>query len=162
MEHNCGSCLASPLEAEDDHDHCGACLGVDHLREALTDEACMNCCIMPRSVRLARLAQLDPLVSLPSFHPVTAHSAETPVQKRSGTQCRANVPVKRREAVARDELSFKVDCLAADMEQIKELLMNIQLAGVVPSPAVNLNLLAGICGLLHSSDYPGSIGASAA
>lgn len=89
---------------------------------------------MPWSVRLARLAQLDPLAGLPSFQ--TVLSAEAPAQKRSGTQCRACVLSKRNKAALRDKLSSEVDPWAADMEQMKELLMNIQPAGAVPPPVV--------------------------
>lgn len=105
-----------------------------HLQEALTDETCMNCSIMPWSVRLARLPQLDPLTSLPSFQ--TALSTEAPAQKRSGTPCRACVPAKRSKAALRDKLSSKVDPWAADMEQMRKLLMNIQPAGAAPPPVV--------------------------
>lgn len=101
-----------------------------HLQEALTDEACMNCSIMPWSVRLARLAQLEPPTSQ------TALSTEAPAQKRSGTLCRVCVPAKRSKAALRDKLSSKVDPWAADMEQMKKLLMNIQPAGAVPPPVV--------------------------
>lgn len=78
IKHNCSGCFV-PLEAEDGHDNCSACLGLDHLREALTDQTCMNCCIMPQPVRLPRLAQLDPLAGLPSFQPATINSTEAPV-----------------------------------------------------------------------------------
>lgn len=97
MEHNCGSSLAL-LEAKDGHEHCGACLGlIHHLWEALTDKACMNCSIILQSVRLARLAQLDPLASLPSLQPANAHSTKAPAQKRPAAQCQAWVPVKSEE-----------------------------------------------------------------
>ncbi|KAK7895504.1 hypothetical protein WMY93_020829 [Mugilogobius chulae] len=57
---SCKSCLA-PLQPDDGHDLCPACLGVDHLREGLSGHPCMNCTIMPRSVRSARLAAfVDP------------------------------------------------------------------------------------------------------
>lgn len=105
-----------------------------HLQEALADEACMNCSIMPRSVRLARLAQLEPPTGLPSFQ--TALSTEAPAQKRSGAPCRVCVPAKRSQAALRDELSSKVDPWAADMEQMNKLLMNVQPAGAVPPPVV--------------------------
>lgn len=65
----------------------------------------MNCSIMPRSVGVVRLAQLDPLAGLPSFQPATAHSAAAPAQKRPATPGQARVPAKRRKAAARDELS---------------------------------------------------------
>ncbi|MEQ2185321.1 hypothetical protein GOODEAATRI_017014 [Goodea atripinnis] len=51
----CASCSA-PLQPEDSHDMCPPCLGVDHLREALSDHACSNCSVLPQAVRLARLS----------------------------------------------------------------------------------------------------------
>ncbi|XP_035986276.1 meiosis-specific protein MEI4-like [Fundulus heteroclitus] len=47
------------LVPDDGHDLCPSCLGVEHLREALSDDACPNCSVMPRSVRLSRLAALQ-------------------------------------------------------------------------------------------------------
>ncbi|CAJ1084184.1 LOW QUALITY PROTEIN: uncharacterized protein LOC114481864 [Xyrichtys novacula] len=44
--HPCSSCEA-PLEPDDGHELCPRCLGVAHLRDALGDDACMNCTYMP-------------------------------------------------------------------------------------------------------------------
>lgn len=119
----------TPLEPEDGLDHCVACLGVDHLQEALTDEACMNCSIMPRSVRLARLAQLGPPACLPSFQSERADFCGAPAQKRTATRSGNGAPAKRRKTAAKVRLSSEVDRLAADMEHMKALLMNLQPAG---------------------------------
>lgn len=132
MEHACGSCMAS-LEPEDGHDRCGPCLGLDHLREAITDQACINCSIMPRSVRLARLAQLDPLSYLPSFQSGGTDSCRDAAQKRSAS--RGEAPAGKRRRKADDQLSSKVDRLASDMEEMKALLLSLQPAGGMPRAA---------------------------
>ncbi|MEQ2158847.1 hypothetical protein GOODEAATRI_016384 [Goodea atripinnis] len=50
------SAIISP---EDGHDMWPPCLGVDHLREALSDHACSNCSVLPRAVRLAQLSSVE-------------------------------------------------------------------------------------------------------
>lgn len=55
---NCSTCLA-PLEPMDGHIECPRCLGVEHLREALTENQCMNCSYMPRDLKVARLAEVE-------------------------------------------------------------------------------------------------------
>ena len=134
MAHACGSCMAS-LEPEDGHDRCVSCLGVDHLREAITDEACINCSIMPRSIRLARLAQLDPLSCLPSFQSGGADSCRDAAQKRPASRDVGAVPAGKRRRKTDDHLSSKVDRLAADMEEMKALLLGLQPAGRMPHAA---------------------------
>ena len=62
--HSCVACMAS-LQAEDGHDQCPACLGVEHLREAVSDNPCMNCSFMPHALRLARLAEVEGRPGLP-------------------------------------------------------------------------------------------------
>ncbi|CAL8351998.1 unnamed protein product [Boreogadus saida] len=53
------------LQAEDGHDQCPACLGVEYLREAVSDNPCMNCSFMPHALRLARLAEVEGRPGLP-------------------------------------------------------------------------------------------------
>ena len=53
------------LQAEDGHDQCPACLGVEHLREAVSGNPCMNCSFMPHALRLARLAEVEGRPGLP-------------------------------------------------------------------------------------------------
>jgi hypothetical protein len=62
--HSCVACMAS-LQAEDGHDQCPACLGVEHLREAVSDNPRMNCSFMPHALRLARLAEVEGRPGLP-------------------------------------------------------------------------------------------------
>lgn len=53
--HGCSSCLA-PLNVEDGHTLCLLCLGIGHLRQALTENVCFNCIPMLLVKRSARLA----------------------------------------------------------------------------------------------------------
>ena len=46
------------FKPEDDHDHCPSCLGLEQLREGLSEDPCMNCTIMPRAVRAAEVELL--------------------------------------------------------------------------------------------------------
>ena len=60
-DHSCSACRAS-LQSEDGHDMCPPCLGLEHLREGLLEDLCMNCSFMPRAVRVARLAEAEHLL----------------------------------------------------------------------------------------------------
>ncbi|KAL6094704.1 uncharacterized protein ACO6RY_16060 [Pungitius sinensis] len=51
----------APLQPEDSHDLCPFCLGLKHLREGLSEAACMDCGIMSRAVRAASLAEVERL-----------------------------------------------------------------------------------------------------
>ncbi|MEQ2173096.1 hypothetical protein GOODEAATRI_028251 [Goodea atripinnis] len=51
----------APLQIENGHELCPRCLGVGHFREALTD-LCMNCSVLPLSVREDRLHQVEGLL----------------------------------------------------------------------------------------------------
>ncbi len=44
---------------DDGHDMCPSCLGIQHLKKALTDP-CLHCSLLPMSERLLGLAELDP------------------------------------------------------------------------------------------------------
>lgn len=85
---------------------------------------------MHRPVKLARLAQLDPLDSPTSCQPLTTHSTGATVQKRGAVRGHTEAPARK----GRAELSSKVDRWAADMEQMKELLMSLHPAAVVLFP----------------------------
>ncbi|CAL8269035.1 unnamed protein product [Boreogadus saida] len=139
MAHLCVAC-AAPLEPEDGHDSCPPCLGLEHLRESLTDSACMNCSLLPWVLRVARLAELenraaanDPsaLMSLPPNQP-----GRSGRQRHDGAAAMGAPPKKK----ARGGLAARVDGLASDMEQIQSLLLALQpgtgqgLAGLQPGP----------------------------
>ena len=54
----------SPLELEDGHDRCPSCLGMEHLMQGLTEQACMNCSCLSVAARAARIAQLEDMLSI--------------------------------------------------------------------------------------------------
>ncbi|CAL8387200.1 unnamed protein product [Boreogadus saida] len=135
MAHVCGACVAL-LEPDDGHDRCPSCLGFEHLREGLTERACMNCGSMPLALRLARLAAVE--------HPAAADlplmTPPPPAQPgRSWRRGRAGPPPRKR---ARDELASKVDRLSSDMVRIQELLLTLQpgaggaVADIRPDPSL--------------------------
>lgn len=49
----------TPLSPEDGRDRCPSCLGSEHLRQALTEDACINYSCMPLAVRTAKLIKGD-------------------------------------------------------------------------------------------------------
>ncbi|MED6253234.1 hypothetical protein ATANTOWER_024897 [Ataeniobius toweri] len=125
----CASCLA-PLQPEDGHDMCPPCLGVDHLREALSDHACSNCSVLPRAVRLARLSSVEQPVDWTvsvQQHPLplgqgaasTKRSAED-VPLASGRRAKRRGPLG---------LSSRVDQLSTELAQMKALLQSLRADG---------------------------------
>lgn len=116
--HCCVTCGAA-LKADDGHDLCPACLGLDHLKEALSDNPCMNCSYLPRAVRVARLAQLSssegadlpPSGQVPP--PVTKHS------KRLSDPTTSDAPPKKRKAKSDAGLSSRVEQLSAELDVMR-------------------------------------------
>ena len=64
MFNSCVNCRA-PLEPEDGHRECPSCLGVEHLRQGLTELACADCMCLSMAARTARLAMVGPLPDAP-------------------------------------------------------------------------------------------------
>ena len=120
MAHLCVAC-AAPLEPEDGHDSCPPCLGLEHLRESLTDSACMNCSLLPWVLRVARLAELENRAA--ANDPSSVMSLPPNQPGRSGRQRHDGAPPKKK---ARGGLAARVDGLASDMEQIRSLLLALQ------------------------------------
>ena len=100
---------------------CPHCLGIGHLRQALTEEACPNCSCMPYDERSARLAAAEeetlPASGMPVLSPVRG-------PKRGHLRAEPTGAKKRRQGD--DPLSHKVDTLASEFSQIKALLLNLQ------------------------------------
>ncbi|CAJ1061397.1 PREDICTED: uncharacterized protein LOC106941852 [Xyrichtys novacula] len=125
--HPCSSCEA-PLEPDDGHDLCPRCLGVAHLRDALGDDACINCTYMPYAVRAARLAEVED-EGEPSSGQTRRlkRRAEASTQsRRSSSRAEATTdhaaPPSKKKKPDRS-LTSKVDQLSAELAQIKALLM---------------------------------------
>lgn len=119
--HFCASCEA-PLQSEDGHDLCPACLGPEHLREALSDNPCMNCSYLPWSVRAARLADIDCQEDEGDLPP----SGQSPPaqQKRSKRRAEATAvaPSRKRGKSDHSRLSPKVEQLSAELAQMRSML----------------------------------------
>lgn len=144
ISHSCSDCMAS-LQPEDGHDLCPSCLGLDHLREALTEGACMNCSFMPREMRVARLAELEQLDPSPSLERLTPAQRVIPAQtdrpKRRASETPGPAPRKK---VRQSNLASKVDKLTMEMENMKSLLLAFQSetgAGVPDAPAPLVDVL---------------------
>ena len=112
----------TPLEPDDGHDRCCSCLGIDHLRQGLTELACMNCACLSLAARSARLA------SATQGQSPTAKSSKRRlcVHKRRRTEEGEDPSMGKRRKVA---LSQKVDSLTSEFAQIKALLQKLQPLG---------------------------------
>lgn len=49
----------APLQPEDGYNLCPSCLGLEHLREGLSEDPCMISSFMPCALRAANLAQVE-------------------------------------------------------------------------------------------------------
>lgn len=127
MYSSCAGCKA-PLEPEDGHTECPSCLGIEHLRQGLTEQACMNCTCLSVAVRTARLAQVDQqLGTSQGKGRQEAAPAGRPIKRQSGATHTAPKGKKQKGGLA-----LKVDKMAVEFEQIKALLTNLQ----PPAPSV--------------------------
>lgn len=119
----CVDCRA-PLEPDDGHDLCPSCLGIGHLKQGLTDQACANCTCLSLATRAARLAQLEgQLASCPP--PAPRDGSLSPRAPKRPTQHPRKAPsVPKRKKV--DPLVQRVDTLTSEFAEIKALLYNLQ------------------------------------
>lgn len=109
---------------------CPSCLGIEHLREALTGDACINCVCMPLSERSARLAAVESTMPRGTL----ASSPRKDSKRRKRTHAEAPVAKKAHKDSA---LSTKVDTLASEFAQIKSLLLSLQPCGSVAPPVAS-------------------------
>ncbi len=125
--HSCSACKAS-LQPEDGHDMCPSCLGLEHLREGLSKDPSMNCSIMPRSVRAARLVEVEDLLGhTPSLEQTTPSQVLPPAQSSQAKRWASetgDTPPRRRAKESR--LASKVDQLTEELNQMKSLLLAFQ------------------------------------
>lgn len=131
----CRACLA-PLQQEDGHDLCPPCLGVEHLQEGLTENACSNCSILPRSVRLDRLAALE------QPRQPGKETDQFPAAQPSGFKRPAatlpSVGPRKRTRKGSTNLSGRVDLLTSELAQMRALLQTIR-----PQTSDNDNVFRG-------------------
>ena len=116
MNSICTQC-AVPLEPEDGHDLCPPCLGLAHCEQAMTEQACINCSCMSLAVRRERL---DSLHVDGGAVPPSKDS-----RRRAASGQGASGPPKK-PRVEHDPVAQKVEALAAEFQQIKALLLNLQ------------------------------------
>ncbi|RXN09395.1 deleted in malignant brain tumors 1 -like protein [Labeo rohita] len=61
VSHVCTVCKDA-LQKDDGHDCCPSCLGLEHLKQGLTEEVCMNCRVMSWDRRTSRVATVEGLL----------------------------------------------------------------------------------------------------
>ncbi|MEQ2164655.1 hypothetical protein GOODEAATRI_008905 [Goodea atripinnis] len=96
-----------------------SCLGVEHLWEALSEDACPNCCIMPQAVRVAQLAELEQ----PTDWTAVAQHSPLPLGQAACRQQPAALSASGKRARRRELLGL-VNQLTT--EQMKALLQSVQ------------------------------------
>ncbi|XP_043992837.1 uncharacterized protein LOC122842759 [Gambusia affinis] len=155
--HCCAGCGAA-LQADDGHDLCPACLGHDHLAEALSDNPCMNCSYMPHAVKVARLAQLRPMcgTDLPPSGQVA-----TPRRSKRRTETASSVaPPKKRRARSDQGLSTRVERLSAELAEMKSLFQAPQagapMTGFSSPPMPELAVEEDVLSLAASASHFGN------
>lgn len=122
--HCCVACGAA-LQADDGHDLCPACLGLDHLQDALSDTPCMNCSYMPRAVRMTRLAQLSPMAGVDSSPPSGQTLVAQPRRSKRRSEPTATPAAPRAKRTKSDTgLSAKVEQLSAELDVMRSLLQS--------------------------------------
>ena len=129
----CSSCKVH-LQVEDGHDLCPACLGIGHLREALTDP-CMNCSTLPLSVREARLLEVENLMFRGDLPPSGVPSGGKEKRKRVSKHGGRGHPARKRSAATgmapgRQEM----DDLRAEVERLKAMVQPLPPRPPTPPP----------------------------
>ena len=127
--HLCSNCEAR-LEPDDGHDLCPTCLGAQHLREALSDKACMNCTYMSRTLRAARLAEVEGEGELPpSGTKQSKRRVEAPQTQTRHSRSRAEAaadeaaPPAKKKTKSDRRLTTKMEQLSAELAQMKAMFM---------------------------------------
>ncbi|MEQ2157366.1 hypothetical protein GOODEAATRI_001121 [Goodea atripinnis] len=140
---------------DDGHDLCPTCLGRDHLVEALSKNPCMNCSFMPRSSRVARLAQLCPQDD--ADLPPSGQVAHLRCSKRRG-ETTVSVPPSRRKRERSDQgLATRVEQLSTELAEMKSLLQtrhsdaSIPTAGLSSPPMPDLSVEEDVLSLAASA-----------
>lgn len=103
---------------------CPSCLGVGHLREALSDDSCLHCACIPLAERSARLAMVESTMPRGTLASSASPRKESKRRKRQHAEAPA-----AKKAHHDPTLSAKVDTLATEFAQIKSLLLSLQPKG---------------------------------
>lgn len=115
----CRACFA-PLQPDDPHTLCPSCLGVSHLREALSDP-CVHCATIPFASRQDRLASV--LVNEDAMLSSSGASPARTGTKRCSSR-HANEPAPKR----------KVGALRSRLERLEALVTQLQSHQLPVSP----------------------------
>ena len=119
----CASCGAQ-LEVKDGHELCPKCLGLGHLREALSDP-CMNFGILPLSVRGGSLRQVEGLLFGDEHPPsgVTRGDSGSHKQreKHRGRPHGERSSPERKMAKEKAPSHQEIEALRAEIEQLRAL-----------------------------------------
>ena len=95
MNNACAQCSVA-LDMADGHVLCLHCLGMEHLKQALTEDACVNCSSMPLAERRARLAAAQGSELPPSGMPVLSPVKGLSKSKRSNSKQVSEKPDTRK------------------------------------------------------------------
>lgn len=120
------------LQEDDGHDCCPPCLGLEHLKQGLTDDACMNCSTLSSWEQgVSSLAAVEGLLTsdaLPWQGKVTSKHKRVEAVSASTS--------KRRK---KNSLAKRVDVLPSEFAQIKSLILNLQPGEAPPLVRENPN-----------------------
>ncbi|KAI7805569.1 putative disrupted in schizophrenia 1 protein-like [Triplophysa rosa] len=100
------------------HEFCPSCLGIQHLKDALTDP-CVHYSLLPLWERRLRLAELDPNSTV---HIRQADPAAQRIKKCCASTTTRAPPSKKKETA----LSKTVAVLSSEMAKLKRLLHSLQ------------------------------------
>lgn len=113
----CTVCRAT-LQQDDGHGCCPSCLGLDHLKQALTENACMICCTMSWEQRVSWLSAVEGLLT-----PDALRKQDNVTYKRKRLE---TVSTTTNKSHKEDPLARKVEVLTSEFAQIKYLMLNPQ------------------------------------
>ncbi|MEQ2224831.1 hypothetical protein ILYODFUR_011540, partial [Ilyodon furcidens] len=109
---------------------CPPCLGVDHLREVLSDHACSNCSVLPKAVRLARLSSVeqaaDWAVSVQQDPLLLGQAVALPKRSAADVPLAFGRRAKRRRPLG---LTTRVDQLSTELAKMKTVLQSLRADG---------------------------------
>lgn len=114
------------LRPDDGHDLCDTCLGVKHRREALSDNACPNCAVMPLSLCATCLARFEQPAD---WSTGGCHSQLLVGQSTDRTRPMTDTqssPRKRTKKGGAGRLTAKMDSFSLELAQMRPLLQNLQ------------------------------------
>lgn len=156
--HYCVGCETA-LPEDDGHDLCPACLGPDHLREGLSDNACMNCSCMSLASRASRLAQVDHSTGGDDLPP----SGRLPPARSTRSKRRREVAAVAAPAEKKrkpdSKLAEQVQRLSVELAEMRSLFQTHQ--SDAPSVATGMSLQTPSMPLLLPEDDVLSLAASA-